>query len=108
MNLSRGKVMSTVVGSLAGLAGLGVVSVGWLMGGIKTRVWVDGCPDVALPSCPVWWSKTYLFVLPPSIILFCLYCAVRVGRFIYRTKDSTLAQQGLGADAANPGPRRSA
>jgi len=92
--------MSTVVGSIAGLALLGVVFVVWFIGGIKTRVWVDGCPDIAPPSCPVWWSKIYLVVLPPALVFCCLYWAFRVGRFVYRTKYSKLARQAAGGDAA--------
>ena len=67
---------------------LASVFIGWLIGGVKTRVWVDGCPDVAPPEAPEWWSNFYLYIFAPILVLICVYGGIMAGRYVLKQLSS--------------------
>jgi hypothetical protein len=71
--------VSLVVGLSCTLLLLVLGSMGWLLLGWWTHVWVDGCPDIAPPLAPPAWRLFHAWVVAPAWALFAMRTGWRIG-----------------------------
>lgn len=78
-----------VVGLSCALLLLMLGSIGWLLLGWATHVWVDGCPDIAPPLAPPAWRLFHAWVVAPAWALFAVRMGWRVGHHHLSFGDGT-------------------
>ena len=82
------KMISAIGGTAVAIVSAAALAVAWLSIGFKTDVWIDGCPDVvaahieAYGPCPMWWERTFLFLLPLILLLVSVLSGLRAYRFL--------------------------
>lgn len=87
MKPSRKWVISIIMGLCTGLVLMFCVLILLLFVGGKTRVWVDGCPDIAPPLAPAWWRSIFYVLLAPMLMVLSVYGGFRFARHKYAAFD---------------------
>ena len=89
-----------LISLLVVLMGLAVLLVGWGFLGVKTGIWIDGCPDVVAAyiethgAAPLWWKELYLWAVPPALCLVAFFVGQRTYRFLSARPNSSSKRTG--------------